>query len=186
MAREKVNNVRQVILLISLLLGSSCVFFGKTIHIVYLIPEGYVGNVIVVYSQTDGIIPEKENGVYIFRIPEDGILKVNIPFEKGSHKFDYFFVDNNGTRTKLEYLYPKGWIRNPGDNTSKSQDNITEDERNNRIFAMNNINSTFRVKDNVVYVNSFIVGKPKDSAIAYDRMQDRISEIQKTLLKTAN
>lgn len=180
------NRLGQITLLFYLLISSSCSLFGKLIHITYLIPNGYVGNVIIVYSQTDGIIPEKEGETYIFRLPEDGILKVKMPFEKGSHKFDYFFVDDKGTRTELEYVYPTGWVRSSGDNTTKSQDNITEDEGTNHIFVMNNINSTFRINENVIYVNSFIVGKPKDSAIAYDKMQDRISEIQRTLLKTTN
>ena len=176
----------QITLLFYLLISSSCSFLGKPIQITYLIPDGYVGDVIIVYSQTDGIIPEKEGKAYIFRIPEDGILKVRIPYEKGSHKFDFFFVDDNGTRTELEYVYPRGWVRNPGDNTTKSQDSITENEKNNQIFAMNNTNTNFRIKEKVIYVNSFIIGKPKDSNIAYNEMQDRITEIQKTLLKTTN
>jgi hypothetical protein len=45
----------------------------------YILPENHRGAVIVIYDTIDGIKSVYDNGVEIFKIPKDGILKTKSP-----------------------------------------------------------------------------------------------------------
>ena len=53
--------------MLQILLFISC--GNQTEDTVVLIPEGYVGPVLVIYGQTDGAEKEYENGKRVYRIP---------------------------------------------------------------------------------------------------------------------
>jgi hypothetical protein len=70
----------------------------------YLIPEGYVGRVIVIFNQTDGEKPEYENDRRVYRIPETGVLFTQLKDEQGIINQEYYYVSPNGQRQKLGVL----------------------------------------------------------------------------------
>jgi len=65
--------IRQMIIFILLILSNlNC--SEKEKGEIYLIPNGYVGRVIVFYNQTKGANAEIENGSRVLRIPKNGVL----------------------------------------------------------------------------------------------------------------
>ena len=177
------RNRKRFIILLSALLSFSCVSFGKPIEVIYLIPANFTGGVIIIYNQPDGITPETtKDGTIIFQIPKDGLIKVKEPLERTAYKFSYYFVDEKGNRTPIEYLYPGHYVRNPGDKTSKSFDTISEDETNNKTFAMIHTTKNFVVGQQQVYLHNFMIGHPKDYDVLYIQTSDKEFLIQETLM----
>lgn len=175
--------LKRIVVLWSLIFSLSCSLFAKPTDIVYLIPENFTGGVIVLYNQPDGIEPEKTtDGAIIYRIPKDGFLKVKAAFERKNFRFKYYFVDANDKRAEIEYLQRAHYVRDPGDTASKSEDSITENERNSQIFAMLHETTNFTISGNRVFIQNFIVAIPKDSLNIYMRTYDKISDIQKDML----
>lgn len=70
----------------------------------YLIPAGFKGSVNVIYGRKDGVDPALEGDSYVYRIPDDGILLVNNPFDRRIHELKYFFLSPAGER-KLIRLF---------------------------------------------------------------------------------
>lgn len=168
----------------SLIFSLSCSLLAKPIDVVYLIPENYTGGVIILYNQPDGIEPQKtKDGTIIYRIPKDGFLKVKPTFERKNFKFKYYFIDANDNRTEIEYLQRAHYVRDPGDTTSKSEDSITENERNNQTFAMLHETKNFALNGNKVFMQVFVVAIPKDSLGVYTKTLDKTFDIQKEMLK---
>ena len=169
------------LILILLSLCNSCAFFRQEAE--FLIPAGYEGSVIVLFNQPDGIELEKNtDGTIIYRIPADGFLKIKNVFERKNYKFNYFYVDSQNSKIRLEYLYPRYYVRDPGDTTSKSFDRISEEENNKSIFVINHRNSNFNTKDGRVFLQDFIVGKPKDADTILNQSETKISKIQRQIL----
>lgn len=74
-------------------------------NVIYLIPKDFTGGVIIIYDQPDGITPETTaDGTIIYRVPQDGLLKVKSKFERRNFRFKYYFVDDKDNRTEIEYL----------------------------------------------------------------------------------
>ncbi len=169
---------RRFIISLFALLSFSCFSIANPNKAIFLIPEGFTGGVIILYNQPDGIVPETaDDGTIIYRIPKDGFLKVKPPLKKVAYKFNYYYVDANDKRTEIEYVYPKYYVRDRGDTTSKSLDSITEDERNNGVFVMNHRKVSFGTNEDKELISCFSIGNPKNSSKLYDDIDDRIDEI---------
>ncbi len=179
------RKLKQISILLLALLSFSCFSIANPNKAVYLIPEGFTGGVIVLYNQPDGIIPETaDDGTIIYRIPKDGFLKVKPPLKKVAYKFNYYFVDAQDKRTEIEYVYPKYYVRDRGDTTSKSLDTINEDERNNGIFAMFHETTNFNGRGEKVYLYRFVISKVKDIDIIFNKNEDKINDIQRSISKS--
>lgn len=76
---------------------------GGSGSITHLIPDGYVGPVVIVFDDPSGEPPKHdEDGGVIYEIPPDGVLRLSTPApEAGLYGVDYFFVQPDGTRRKL-------------------------------------------------------------------------------------
>ncbi|HTL80284.1 MAG TPA: hypothetical protein VL651_01195 [Bacteroidia bacterium] len=70
----------------------------------FLIPEDLHGHFAVVYGQKCGVEPTTENGRRILRIPDCGVLVIQPDFEEGIIDHEYYFVDVNGNRTKINVV----------------------------------------------------------------------------------
>jgi hypothetical protein len=70
---------------------------------IFLIPEKYVGEVIVVFDRKDGETVEFENDKRIYRIPQSGILFTKFEYNPGVINQEYYFVDSLGKRHEIEY-----------------------------------------------------------------------------------
>lgn len=160
---------------------------AQPVEINYLIPENYRGGVIVFFDQPDGITPEKtENGGYIYRIPADGLLKIKTPIGKTGYKFNYYLVDAQGNRTRLEYIYPTNYVGNPNNSTLRRNGEITGDERKNKVFAENHETNNYNGRKGKVYFFSFVVGKLDENGKAFNDMRFKIDDIRERLREKEN
>jgi len=67
----------------------------------YLIPENFKGEFRIVYGEKCGVIPRSEQGRRILEIPSNGVLIIQPEFEAGIIDNEYYLVDRDGHRTKL-------------------------------------------------------------------------------------
>jgi hypothetical protein len=84
----------------ALLMGSSCAKHER-----YLVPDGYIGPVTVVYSSSEGeLLQYDSDGVVAYRIGSGGALRVQGvgPLE-GPVRAEYFYVTKSGTRTPIPW-----------------------------------------------------------------------------------
>jgi hypothetical protein len=137
---------------------------------IYLIPKGYTGEVIIIFDQPDGVAPEVEDGLFVYKIPVDGLLKVKAHRYKGIVSQSYFYVDREGQREQLKYLRITGSDDINGRPKDKFDGQITQDEYENGVFVMSHEQTASKI-------SNFTVGAPKDSNRLYDKMEDRISNI---------
>ena len=69
-----------------------------------LIPEGYMGTVLIIFNQEDGTPKEYDNGKRIYRIPENGILKTQFEPNYGSQKNQFFYENDIGERKEITFV----------------------------------------------------------------------------------
>lgn len=166
-----------------ILINISCSKISVPTDGIYLIPKGYTGDVIIIFDQPDGIVPEIESGFYLYKIPKDGILKVKTKGVTGYVNKSYYYIDENNGRQKIEYLRVTGERDSSGMPQNK-HGNITQNEYENEIYVMNAGGlGSFNTKKGVVQYTSFIIGTPKDGDDFYDKKQKRISEIHREFLQ---
>ena len=67
----------------------------------FLIPTNFKGTFRVIYGEACGIMPPTEKGRRLLRIPANRLLIIQPEFESGIIDHEYFFVDQNGKRTKI-------------------------------------------------------------------------------------
>ena len=181
-ARQFLVSSACVVLVLSL---ASCFFLKYPRNGIYLVPKGYVGDVIVVYGQPDGVELETENGLFVYRIPSDGILKVKNPGYAGIVNTSYFYVDEEGNRERIEYLRITG-DRDPQGLPQNKYGNISIDDLENRIFVMNAGGlGSFNTRTGIVQFSRFIVATPRASDLLYDKMETRTTAIQRELTSRA-
>jgi hypothetical protein len=82
----------------------------------YLIPAKFEGKFRVVYGEECGVHPTYENGRRVMKIPNNGILIVKPKSESGLVDNEYYLIDNNGKRIKLNELfdYSERLTKSPG------------------------------------------------------------------------
>jgi len=66
----------------------------------YLIPAGYEGWVEIEYGAEGPSLPYR-NGIYICRIPADGVLVTSSVLEDGWAQDEYFYYGSNGSLKSL-------------------------------------------------------------------------------------
>lgn len=92
------------------LVFSACGLLMQCRHVgeksIYLIPRGFVGNVVIVFEQIRGIPAEYKKGMRVYRIPSSGILKTQFKPNYGLHVPDeYYYISLDGKLTKpLRYI----------------------------------------------------------------------------------
>jgi hypothetical protein len=109
-----------IILIFSVISIYGLSFFGSYLSRpepeTFLIPTNFEGGFKVVYGEECGIMPPTEKGRRILRIPANGILIVHPEFESGTIDHEYYFIDEDGKRTKIEQYenYSNGTKNIPG------------------------------------------------------------------------
>jgi len=91
--------------LLSLLL-SACTERINAEPEIYLIPKGYEGSFYVVFNVLSGKNPMYEGKFRVYRIPENGILLTQSPFNAGrlkSTEIKFFFIDKNKKRIPIKH-----------------------------------------------------------------------------------
>jgi hypothetical protein len=88
-----------------IILGLAAIFFGSTKER-FLIPDGYKGDVFVVYGAQDGEPLKKLRGKITFRIPEDGILRIREPMLGGATRTEYYYLRQDGSLERIRNFWP--------------------------------------------------------------------------------
>lgn len=73
---------------------------------IHLLPEAYVGPVVIVYDQADGAPPERNaDGWRVYRIPADGILYTQFGTNYGTYPGPpKYYRDRKGERVEVDWL----------------------------------------------------------------------------------
>jgi len=150
---------------------------------IYLIPKGYTGEVIILFDRPDGVVPEVEDGLSVYKIPANGVLKIQNKGFTGIVNLHYFYIGGDGQREQIETLRITGDRDINGKPKDKFDGQINQNEYENGIFIMNNGGiATTNSGGKIFSYTSFIVGTPRDSERLYDKMQKRISDIHRESL----
>lgn len=89
--------------LFAIILLSTFFSCRKVTYETILIPEGYRGDVIIIFNQKGKEKRKFEGKHKVYEIPNDGILLTEFKDEgKGFAYVDYFYIDSLGDRKKLE------------------------------------------------------------------------------------
>lgn len=166
------------------LVSVSCTLFSPS-NGIYLIPAGYKGDIIIFFNQPDGVVSDVENGLLVYRIPENGILKIKTEGVSKTANKSYYYLVGNNERQEIKYLRITGDRDSSGKPKDKFDGAITQEEYANGVFVMNTGGlGSFQTPKGVVQFTSFIIGNPKDGEAMYDKMEKRITEIQRQMIKT--
>ena len=84
----------------------------------FLIPEGFKGQVFVIFNQKDGRKEKYEDGRRVYCIPNTGVLFTQFKDEEGQIDQEYFYISKNGNRKKLGVLDTRDF--NEEGNTEKN------------------------------------------------------------------
>jgi len=162
----------------SLFFVGSCFVRANSKDVIYLIPEKFEGAIVVVYDQKDGVAPSFDGTEYVFNIPDSGVLKTNVEAKEINGQPSFFLVDGSGSRTKLEYLYFGG---PKFSKEQRTEADLSDEERNNKVFAMNYVQGNFNTSNGNVKYKSFLVCKPKDGNLFASRdLNRKITDLYKT------
>jgi hypothetical protein len=88
------------LLYVTLLFGGVYVW-NRAEHEVHLIPAGFRGPVVVVFSDAAGAPKEYEDRARLYRIPSSGVLRTQFGPNEGWGRPDYFYIDQHGRRSRI-------------------------------------------------------------------------------------
>lgn len=74
---------------------------------IYLLPEGFRGEMIVYFDQPDGQEVSYENSARVYSIPPSGYLKTQFPKNGGcmnNNRIHFYYLDSLGIRKPLDYF----------------------------------------------------------------------------------
>lgn len=74
---------------------------------IYLLPEGFGGELIVYFDQPDGQEIQYEDDARVYRIPNSGYLKTRFPKNGGcmnNNRIQFFYEGSLGGREPLDYF----------------------------------------------------------------------------------
>jgi len=72
----------------------------------FLIPDGYKGDVYVVYGASDGERLSKTHSAVTYRIPKDGILRVQGPMARNWTRTEYDYQTETGKLERIRNFWP--------------------------------------------------------------------------------
>ncbi|MGB7070289.1 MAG: hypothetical protein WBD22_12410 [Pyrinomonadaceae bacterium] len=72
---------------------------------IFILPEGYIGFVLILHDQKNGEPGKYESGKRVYEIPSNGILKTQFSLNTGWHSPGKYFYKQNGKLTEIPYLF---------------------------------------------------------------------------------
>ncbi len=88
-----------------IILSVATIFFGSTSER-FLIPDGYKGDVYVVYGARDGESLNKAMWRVTYRIPQDGILRTQMPTIPRWTRAEYYYEKQDGSLEQIRNFWP--------------------------------------------------------------------------------
>jgi hypothetical protein len=101
-----VTRTRWLILLGVLCAGALYLFWNPNAEI-FLVPDGYKGPIVVAFSHPRGVKRERTLDAYVYRIPNDGILRIKDSIPNGYKMVAWYYVDAKGNRTPIPHFWPE-------------------------------------------------------------------------------
>jgi hypothetical protein len=71
---------------------------------IFLIPEKFEGNIIIIFNQKKGAEVEYDKGARVYRIPENGVMKTKFPPNYGTHWTDRFYFQKRFQRAEIPHM----------------------------------------------------------------------------------
>lgn len=102
-----------------IILSLAAMFVGST-NEAFLIPDGYKGDVYVLYGSRDGEALNKTRWRGTYRIPSDGILRIQEPEIPGWTSTKYYYERRDGSLKRIQNLWLTTVHRTP--------ENLADDE----------------------------------------------------------
>lgn len=134
----------------------------------FVLPEGFIGHVIILYGQTSGQAGPR------FSIPSDGILRVSGAARSADSSTKYIFRGKDEREVRIVYLDHWG--------SGKTLENITADEASSEVFVFNDGGvGSFEVNGKTMKYRAFLVGHPAQRALMYDAMIANVFRIKEEL-----
>jgi hypothetical protein len=87
-----------------IVLSLAAVFVGST-NEAFLIPDGYKGDVYVLYGSRDGEVLNKTRWRLTYRIPSDGILRIQEPEIPRWTRTKYYYERRDGSLERIQNLW---------------------------------------------------------------------------------
>jgi len=109
--RMTYNGKGILLILISTILLCSCSYWHSP-SLIYLIPEGYEGMVVISWDQKDGEPEAKEGDYELYKIPANGFLSTQMKARNMSPEDEKYFTYNSakGSRVELEMIDPGNYV----------------------------------------------------------------------------
>lgn len=116
---------------------------------VYIFPKNFKGVVLIIHNQKDGTEIKKEDGKFIFKIPQTGILKTTMPLEPSVSQTWYYFEDKSGNREEFFYCWDSKEMK----------------QNKDKVYAFSGSTGTYGVGEGQERVDctTFIVGSEEDA-----------------------
>nr|MBP6456005.1 hypothetical protein [Chitinophagaceae bacterium] len=114
---------------------------------VFILPQGFKGIVLIAYDQKDGLEDVKEDGKLIYKISQNGVLKLKRKEPRVLSQSWYYFEDAQGKRTELAHCFA------PCDEMKNNPD---------RVFAYGTSNGGFGNAGEQLEMTTFLVGSYHD------------------------
>jgi hypothetical protein len=115
---------------------------------VFILPQNFKGIVVIAYNQKSGLNDIIQDGKIIYKIPQNGVIKLKRKEVTTLSKSWYYFEDEQGNRTILDYCFPP-----------------CEDIKNNpnKFFAYGKSNGGTENEGEQIEFTSFLVGTSHDT-----------------------
>lgn len=83
---------------VALFAAGASSLFGQSLHL-YILPEGFTGEMEIAFGLPDAPPLAREDGAYVYVVPESGKLRTSTPFESGEVRF--YYADKAGGRRQI-------------------------------------------------------------------------------------
>lgn len=154
---QNLNFIKYIVIFFSILL-ISCSSITEE-H--FILPEGFKGEVTVVYEEPCGIKIEKnKDNVYVYSIPKSGILIVNMPMQCNTEKRKYFYKNAEGVLTEIPVMWKVGEERH----WSSNQDPNDPDRK---VLGVYMVSCGYKIDNGY--------SKQSASILNYNELQDSLS-----------
>ncbi|MEM9340211.1 MAG: hypothetical protein AAGA66_15865 [Bacteroidota bacterium] len=110
--------------------------------VIFLINQGYEGEVIIVYDHPEGVTTPEEKKKKVYKIPKSGVYKAQSKATYGLLDNEYYYINERGDRTQI--LEAHG-VENPDE-----------------VCIYNIITSTKEIEGKEYELMAFMVCKKKD------------------------
>src|SRR6185437_5380536 len=104
----------------AIIIGVAALYFGSMTE-QFLIPEGYKGDVYVIYNASDGAPEERTRWRVTYVIPSDGVLRTRGSMIRNFTKSKYFYQRPDGSLDKIGNFWPTTIPETP-ENLSNDRD----------------------------------------------------------------